>query len=53
MNYIVRVYRTQGNTVQAYNFSDLDDAVKKAQTVKTERFVHKVELSVILQEWRK
>lgn len=51
MNYVITVYRTTGNQVQRFNADSLAKALQVYQLRCGERFVHKVEMSVILETW--
>lgn len=51
MNYVITVYRTQGNAIQNFNASSLPIALAKFIAFKNERFVRKIELSVLLETW--
>lgn len=49
-NYIITVFY-QDQKVRNWNETDLLTATKRAETFKGDRFVRKVELSVILHVW--
>lgn len=49
--FILAVYRDKGISIQYHNFSDMLEACRKASQLKGERWVRKVELSVIIHTW--
>lgn len=49
--YVITVYRTTGNQMQRYNAEFIQDALVIVNQHKSARFVHKVELSIILETW--
>lgn len=53
INYILTVYREKGIPLQHHNFDDLVLAMRKADQLKSERWIAKVELSVIIHTWRR
>lgn len=53
INYILTVYREKGQPIQHHNFDDMLKACGKADALRSERWVSKVELSVIIHVWRR
>lgn len=49
--FIVAVYRDKGISIQYHSFTDMLEACRKASQLKGERWVRKVELSVIIHTW--
>jgi hypothetical protein len=53
INFILTVYRDKGTAMQHHNFTDLVEATRKADQLKGERWVTKIEMSVIIHTWRR
>lgn len=54
-NFVLSVYRQHSNgelRMQHFNFTDMLEACRKASALKAERWVRKVELSVIIHTWQ-
>lgn len=51
ITYVLTVFREKGTALQHHNFDDLLKACAKAQALRGERWVAKVELSVIIHTW--
>lgn len=50
--FILTVYREKGTDIQHHNYTDMLEACRKAAQLKGERWVRKVELSVIIHTWQ-
>lgn len=53
ITYVLTVFREKGTALQHHNYDDLVQAMRKADQLKSERWVAKVELSVIIHTWRR
>lgn len=53
ITYVLTVFREKGTALQHHNYDDLVLAMRKADQLKGERWVAKVELSVIIHTWRR
>lgn len=53
INYVLTVYRERGVPIQHHNFDDLLKACAKADQLKGERWIAKVELSICIHTWRR